>query len=366
VYDQQKLVQAQQRLAGSGYYDSAYVSIDPDGDSAAAPVTYAVTEARRHKVQLGLGYSTDGGARASLEHRDNTVLGTTWRAESKLNLDQQAPLLQTELTSLPDAGGWQRAVFARHMRQDDGALVTTSQTVKLGASRLTEQYDRNLYLQYDHASVTGAANPSVPDALLGDGAALSAHFAWTGRYFDSLQAPTRGFGLQADVGAGLTLLGERKPFARLTGRWLGLLPVGSGGGRLALRTEFGALLASSRARLPGTYLFRTGGDSTVRGYAYRSIGIGLGSGWVGPGRYMAVGSIEWQQPVLQSRFPGLLEHTVFIDVGGVANRLGDVRAHWGVGTGVRVISPVGPMALSLAYGLQSRQLRLHMTVGFTF
>jgi translocation and assembly module TamA len=70
--------------------------------------------------------------------------------------------------------------------------------------------------------------------------------------------------------------------------------------------------------------------------------------------------------VLQSRFPGLLEHTVFIDVGGVANRLGDVRAHWGVGTGVRVISPVGPMALSLAYGLQSRQLRLHMTVGFTF
>lgn len=28
------------------------------------------------------------------EHRDNTFFGTSWRAETKLNLDQKAPLLQ--------------------------------------------------------------------------------------------------------------------------------------------------------------------------------------------------------------------------------------------------------------------------------
>lgn len=371
VYDQKKLVDAQQRLAGSGYYDSAYISIDPEGDPDAAPVTYAVTEAKRHKVQVGLGYSTDGGPRVSLEHRDNAFFGTSWRGETKLNLDRKAPLLQLELTSLPDAGGWRQAAFARHMRQDDGSLVTTSQTLKLGLSKLTEQYDRNFYLQYDHASVTGAASVNAPDALVGDGAAVSANYAWTGRYFDTLPVPTRGFGLQAEAGVGMTLLGERKPFARLAGRALGLLPVGSGGSRLALRGELGAILAADSARLPGTYLFRTGGDTSVRGYAYRSIGIPLGANpqggeWTGPGRYMAVGSVEWQRPILQQRFPGLLEHTLFIDVGGVANRIGDLRAHWGIGTGVRVISPVGPMALSVAYGLQSKQIRLHMTVGFTF
>jgi translocation and assembly module TamA len=37
-----------------------------------------------------------------------------------------------------------------------------------------------------------------------------------------------------------------------------------------------------------------------------------------------------------------------------------------VGTGVRINSPVGPMELDLAYGLQSRAFRLHMNVGFTF
>jgi translocation and assembly module TamA len=366
VYDQKKLVDAQQRLAGSGYYDSAYISIDPEGDPAAAPVSYTVTEARRHKVQLGLGYSTDGGARVSLEHRDNTVFGTSWRADTKLHLDQKAPLLQTELTSLPDARGWRWAGLARYMRQDDGALNTTSRTLRAGIAKTEERYDRHFYLQYDHARVTGSGARAAPDALIGDGAAVSANYAWTGRYFDRLPVPSRGYGLSGEVGAGVTTAGERKPFARLTGRWLGIVPVGDGGSRLALRTEAGAVLADKRARLPLSYLFRTGGDTTVRGYGYRSIGIPLGGDVVGPGRYMAAGSVEWQRPVLQERFPGLLEHTLFIDVGGVANRASDLRAHWGVGTGVRLITPVGPMQLDIAYGLKSKRLRLHMNVGFVF
>ena len=366
VYDQKQLVDAQQRLAGSGYYDSAYISIDPEGDPAASPVSYTVTEARRHKVQLGVGYSTDGGPRLTLEHRDNTAFGTSWRADTKLHFDQKSPLLQTELSSLPGADGWRWGGQARYMRQDDGTLNTTSQTLRAGRLKTTERYDRNIYLQYDHASVSGSGTAVVPDALLGDGAAVSANYAWTGRYFDRLPVPSRGYGLSADVGAGMTTVGERKPFLRLAGRALGIVPVASGASRLALRGELGAVLADTRARLPSTYLFRTGGDTTVRGYGYRRIGIPVGNGLIGPGRYLAVGSVEWQRPILQQRFPGLLEHTVFIDVGGVANRVGDLRAHWGIGTGLRLITPVGPMQLDLAYGLKSKDIRLHMNVGFVF
>lgn len=142
--------------------------------------------------------------------------------------------------------------------------------------------------------------------------------------------------------------------------------MGSGGSSLVLRTEAGALLAAKQARLPSTYMFRTGGDTTVRGYGYRKIGIDFGDDLIGPGRYMAVGSVEWQRPILQDRFPGLLQHTLFVDVGSVANNIGDLRPNWGVGTGVRLITPVGPMALDVAYGLQSKAFRLHMTVGFVF
>lgn len=366
IYDQKKLVDAQQRLAGSGYYDSAYISIDPEGEPGAVPVTYSVREAKRHKIQLGVGYSTDAGPRVTLEHRDNQALGTSWRADTKLNLNLKTPLIQTEWTSLPRASGWRWAALARYMRQDDGALNTTSQTLRVGTIKTEEKYDRNFYLQFDHASVTGSGSRVIPAALLGDGAAVSANYAWTGRYFDTLPVPSSGYGLSGEVGAGVTTAGQHKPFMRLYGRWLGIRPLGNGSSRLVLRTEAGAVLASKQARLPSTYLFRTGGDTTVRGYGYRRIGIDYGDDLIGPGRYMAVGSAEWQRPILQDRFPGLLEHTLFIDVGSVANEARNLKAHWGVGTGIRLITPVGPMELDLAYGLQSKAIRLHMSVGFVF
>lgn len=77
-------------------------------------------------------------------------------------------------------------------------------------------------LRHAHrAKVTGSGTQVVPDALLGDGAAISANYAWTGRYFDSLPLPSRGYGLGAEIGVGMTTVGERKPFVRLQGRWPG-------------------------------------------------------------------------------------------------------------------------------------------------
>lgn len=366
VYDQKALIDAQQRLAGSGYYDSAWISIDPDGDPSAVPVRYVVTEAKQKKLKLGLGFSTDSGARATVEHRNNSFWGTSWRSDTTLQLETKEPLAQVELTSLPNASGWSKAALARYMRQDDGLLKTQSKTIKVGLIKTREKYDRNLYLQFDHSLVTGSGSAVVPDALLGDGAAVALHYAWTGRYFDSMVMPTRGYGLRADVGAGMTLIGKKRPFARVTGRWLGLLPVGQGGSRLQLNAEAGAIIANKAARLPGSYMFRTGGDTTVRGYGYRRIGIPLGNDIVGPGRYMELISLEWQRPILQERMPGLLEHVLFIDVGSVSNSASDFNAHWGVGTGIRAITPVGPMELDVAYGLKAKKLRLHLNVGFTF
>ncbi|MFV0681086.1 autotransporter assembly complex protein TamA [Ottowia sp.] len=367
VYEQKDLVDAQLRLAGSGYYDSAYISIDPEGDPAAVPVTYTVTEAKRQKVQLGLGYSTDSGPRVTLEHRDNQAFGTTWRGDTKLHYDLKEPLLQYELTSLPNARGWRKAALARYMRQDDDQLNTTSRTLRVGLTKAEENYDRAIYLQYDDATVTGSGTDIVTDkALLGDGAAISANYVWTGRYFRHLPTPTAGYGLNFDIGAGITTAGVHRPFARLLGRWMGLWPIGSGGSRLSMRAEAGGIIAKRDARIPGSYMFRTGGDTSVRGYGYRDIGISLGSDVIGPGRYMGVASVEYQRPIFQDRFPGLLEHTVFIDVGSVSNEVKDMRAHWGVGTGLRIISPVGPMEVDVAYGLKARKFRLHMSVGFVF
>jgi translocation and assembly module TamA len=364
VYDQNQLVEAQFRLASSGYFDSASIFVDPDSDPLAAPVQVQVREARLQKIILGVGLTTDSGPRASVEHTHHRVPGTGWRAVTKLQLEKKSPFAQTEWTSLPDAASWRWVALGRAERLDDNELITRAQRLRFGRTQAGERIDRSIYLQYDRARVSGAGLQGNSAADEGDGSAMTANYVWTGRYFDSLPFPGRGYGLGFELGGGSTLGENRQPFTRAVGRWLGIQPLQRG--RLAMRAEGGAVLAKDSASIPGTQLFRTGGDSTVRGYGLRDIGIQLANGTTGPGRYLAVASIEWQRPILRGGLPSEFESTLFLDAGAVADKPQDLRPSGGVGAGVRWRSPIGPLQMDLAYGVKVRQLRLHVSVGFVF
>ena len=368
IYDQRKLNDAQYRLTSSGYYDSATIFIDPEDDPEAVPVQIQVTEARLQKLVLGAGFSTDGGPRLSLEYHHNRVPGIGWRAITKLQIEKSHSYLQTDWQGIPAENGWRWGTLAKWNRLDDGELVTTSQQLRFGRSRSDDRFDRHLYAQLDRSNVVKRDGTALTDARAGDGSALSANYSWTGRYFDSLPFPSRGYGLGAELGGGYTLEGTRKPFLRATARWLGIVSLGesASSGRLSLRAEGGAVVANRSTRIPSTLLFRTGGDATVRGYAYRAIGIDYPDDVVGPGRYMAAGSVEWQRPIVRDGIPSGLEHTVFLDFGDVADKPQDLRPRFGIGTGVRVKTPVGPLQVDVAYGLKSKRVRLHLSVGFVF
>lgn len=364
VYDQNRLLEAQQRLASSGYFDSAAIFVDPESDPAAAPVQVQVREAPLQKVILGVGITTDGGPRASVEHTHHRVPGIGWRAVTKLQLERKSPFAQTEWTDIPDESGWRWGALGRVERLDDDELVTRAQRLRFGRSQAGDRIDRNMYLQYDRASVQARNPTALTDSDTGDGSAISGNYVWTGRYFDSLPFPGKGYGLGFELGGGVTLGSERKPFLRTTGRWLGVTSLTDS--RFSLRAEAGAVVAADSAPIPGTLLFRTGGDNTVRGYGYRDIGVERANGVTGPGRYMAVGSIEWQRPIRRNGLPTEWEHTLFIDAGSVAERPKDLKPKVGVGTGVRWRSPIGPLQVDVAYGLEPKKLRLHMSVGFVF
>ncbi|MCZ8256825.1 MAG: BamA/TamA family outer membrane protein [Polaromonas sp.] len=364
VYDQNQLVEAQQRLASSGYFDSAYIFVDPESDPLAAPIQVQVREAKLQKIVLGVGVTTDSGPRASVEHTHLRVPGTNWRAATKLQIEKKSPFAQTEWTSIPDESNWRWVALARTERVDDNELVTRSGRLRFGRTQAGERIDRNVYLQYDRASVSGSGQINSSAADIGDGSALTANYVWTGRYFDSLIAPNKGYGLGFELGGGSTMGSQHLPLGRAVGRWLGILPLERG--RIALRAEGGAVVAKDSARIPGTLLFRTGGDTTVRGYGYRDIGIKLDNGVTGPGRYMAVGSVEYQRPMLRDGRPSEWENTFFIDAGAVADNPKDMKPSIGIGTGVRWRSPIGPLQIDLAYGEKVKQLRLHVSVGFVF
>jgi translocation and assembly module TamA len=385
-YDLDKLQDAQRRISESGYYDSVFVYVEPTTDGESLPVMVQLRESKRQKVVIGIGGSTDNGARLSLEHTHNSVPGIGWRAVSKLQLEREDQLASTEWSSIPNDDGWRKIVGGQLAKQLDEFTSTSSQRLRAGQTQLGVEYDRSFYLQYDRAHVKSSLLPAAAQEEAKS--AISANYAWTRRRFDDLVFPNRGYGLAVELGVGYTLGSARLPFTRAQARWLTYWPLGAIAraadpvpgqprdvsapgrrtqlGRLALRVEGGAVVARESAPIPDTQLFVTGGDNTVRGYGLRDIGVPRADGSIGPGRYKGVVSLEWQRPIFNADQRSNWENVVFIDGGAIANKAGDLKPVWGVGTGIRYNSPVGPLQLDLAYGLETRRFRIHLNVGFTF
>ena len=370
-YTQSQLTQAQQRLTESGYFDSAFIALDTAGDPAAAPLRVQVREAKLQKLVLGVGASTDAGLRLSAEHTHNQLPGIGWRAISKLVLDRDTQALGTELTAPPDADNWRWTTALLWQREPVGSYEVSSQHLQLGRRQTDEHIERNYYLQFDRSDSvpTDASAPILAQTM-------SANYAFTLRNFDQLPFPSSGWGLGVEVGGGSTLSSQRDPYSRLVARWLGYVPLTQGSaegsvaalraGRLVLRAEAGAVLASESAVLPSTQLFLTGGDTSVRGYAYHTLGITLPNGQTTAGRYMGIGSLEWQRPIIRNNQVSEWEATLFVDAGAVADTPRELRARVGYGAGARWKSPVGPLQIDLAYGVAVQRFRLHMNLGFTF
>ncbi|WP_367847457.1 autotransporter assembly complex family protein [Rhodoferax sp. WC2427] len=368
-YSQAQMLQTQQRLADSGYFDSVFLTLDTSGDPQAAPVVAQLREAKLQKLVLGVGFSTDSGPRLSAEHTHHQLPWLQWRAISKLSLDKDTQTLGTELTAPPDASNWRWVTSAQVQHQNLSDTITNSQRLRAGRTQGNDHIDRNVYLQYDHALTTSGTDPTVASS------AISANYAWTRRDFDDIRTPTQGYGVAVELGGGFTLGGDRQPYTRALTRWLGYFPLGKllpgdglfmRAGRLALRAEAGAVVAKADANVPSTQQFLTGGDTTVRGYGYQEIGVAGSSGSVTAGRYLASGSFEWQRPIVINGKASAWETALFVDAGAVANTVKALEAKVGVGAGVRWRSPVGPVQLDIAYGVATRKARLHMSVGFSF
>ena len=364
-YDEGLLQSAQQRLLEQGDYESVFVRIDAGADTGAAPVEVSVREAKQQKLVLGIGASTDNGGRLSVEHLHHRVPGLDWRATSKLQLERDTRTLGAALDSPVDPQGWHWNLGAQLQRQDDGSTITTSEQLKAGRAQGARRLERQFYLQYDRAQVHDRALAVQADAA----SSVSAHYGWTRRDFDDLTNPTRGQGLALELGAGLTLSQTPQPYLSSRLRWQAYRPAFEASdrpGRWSLRLEGGAVWSPDEGAVPATQRFLAGGEGSVRGYGLRDIGVPRGDGSVDPGRLLALASIEWQRPLWLDDRRSDWETALFLDAGAVADRSQDLSPKVGVGAGLRYRSPVGPLQLDLAYGLERRAFRLHMSVGFVF
>jgi translocation and assembly module TamA len=152
------------------------------------------------------------------------------------------------------------------------------------------------------------------------------------------------------------------PFGRVHGRLTWYKPLG-GDWYSITRIEAGHLFARDRVGIPDTLLFRAGGDDSVRGYAYRSLGPVV-DGVVTSGRLMMTASAEVARPI-SPKYPAFW-WAAFVDAGDAANRWSEIHPALGYGLGLRWRSPVGPLRLDLAYGERVKKARVHLSVGIAF
>lgn len=359
AYDRSRLLAYQSALQSTPYFAAATVTADldalaPDGPPVQTlPVKVAVSEAKPRRIQLGLGYSSNNGARGEIAYRNSDWLGRAWDLSSGVRLEQRHQLLFADAFlppgSLPGALGFGAQLERsdvedlRLTRQGIGAIHTRPRDDGEAAVRLTLQRE-------ERAPRGGASSHSTN---------LTVNLSRTWRTVDDRINPRRGSVLTIEVGGASRLALSDQNFLRGYGRGVHYWPMGERD-VLILRAEGGATLAKSRQGIPEDFLFRAGGAQSVRGYAYQSLGVREGRAVVG-GRYLATLSAEyvhWLTPDW-----GLAG---FADAGNASDDRPNFRLLPGYGVGARWKSPAGPLALDLGYGQAERRLRLHFAIAIAF
>lgn len=352
-YERERLTHFQRRLVTTGYFASVQVDADPSAaEGGAVPVRVSLIEAPRRRLEFGLGYSTDTGLRGSVDWRNNDLFERDWRTRWYANIEtlQQAAEVSLELPER--SSGWGDNIGLRGKRTEIENLATDEVTLAVRRTALDER----------SRPAFGAALISSRQTPLGsateDVHATYLDYAHTWRTTDDILSPRRGWAAQIELGAGVPGMSTRG-FGRALGRYAWYLPRGTVND-FVLRAEAGAVLASSNEGIPQSLLFRTGGSTSVRGYAFDSLGVAKGEAVVG-GRYLAVLSGEYTRWAWEG-----IGLALFADAGNARDELTRFRFALGYGVGVRARTAIGPFRLDLAYGQEDRTLRLHFSAGIAF
>ena len=338
-YNVNRLLKLQSDLGNSNYFSQVEVNAPPDADNDTAPVDVTLEPGKRRKYSFGLGYGTDTGFRGKLRAEQRWLNPQGHHYEAELGFSQIKSLVGFKYM-IPGADPTtdEYAITAGYVRQnyDDKDY----ETYKIGGS-LQQQDDKwlknyNLNLQYEEYTI---GNQPLEQSLL-----LIPGLNWTWVDADDRAYPRRGllfgFGLR---GASTALLSDTNFLQGLLQlRWIYGLNDAS---RLLVRGNLGATAVDNFNKLPTSLRFFTGGDASVRGYAYESIGPTDSDGTVIGGKNLVVASLEYEHRVW-----GDWGVAAFVDTGDAFDGASpDLKT--GVGLGLRWLSPVGPLRVDFASGL---------------
>lgn len=353
-YSASALMQLRRNLDDSQYFRQ--ITISPDlarADGRAVPVSVDLMLRPRRAYSGGLGFTTDTGPRARVSYEDRYLNrgghklrsdGSVSPVRSGINVGYGLPLRNPARESLNFSAGY--------VTEDTDTFE--SDRIKLEASYRNESpggWMRNAFVDYQR-----------DDFVLNEDAGISAltivGFNLSKTQADDLINPRRGWKLFGEATTAADFILSDNSFVQLHGNAKRIFSLGDRS-RLLTRLEAGFTWIDRTRDLPASLRFFAGGDQSLRGFKYQTLGPTNEEGDVMGGRHLLLGGVEYD-----FRFRDSWRLAVFYDGGNAFADVGDFEWKSGIGVGIRWLSPIGPIRADIAHGFESdNAVRLHITMG---
>lgn len=353
-YDSRLLSKAYQDLSLSGYFSRIdLLTMTEEASDGAIPVRIVLEPADRIEYTVGAGYSTDSGPRGRAGFQNRRLNDKGHRFKSDINVSSVLQGLTAEhRRPMADPRSEWLSYTAALTHEDTDTF--DSDTARVGfrrTKRMSTNWLRTLSLDLSYDRFDVGADSDRTRLVL------------PAVVFDHKRAdrdifPTRGRRLTFELRGTGQFLGSNTSFLQVivSGR---LVRSVSANARILARATVGFTAKSEFNELPPSVRFFAGGDESVRGFGYNTLGPKDDLGNVIGGSNLLVASIEYER-WLRGNFYGI----AFVDAGNAFDAT-DVDAAAGAGFGLRWQSPVGPLRFYLAHPLNKsdRSVRLHVRLG---
>ncbi|MBN8482357.1 MAG: outer membrane protein assembly factor [Xanthomonadales bacterium] len=358
-YSQDEVLVLQQRLVDANYFSIAQVS--PDTEKAAdghVPIAVMLAPAKRTVYTGGVfvGTDTGPGVRGGVERRWINARGHKLKFETILA--QRLKTLST-LYQIPLPGPDNHSLNFGIAYRDENTDTSQSKTLRLAAtdSRVWHGWTRTLGLQFltgdfEVADQKGTTTLLYPEVSL------------TKKRADDPNFPRRGWSLTLAARAGQEGLLSDTSFAQVTADAKWIRGIGDDS-RFIARGSVGYTRVDDFDKLPPELRFFAGGDRSIRGYAFQTVGPrevvpDHDDPQVIGGEQLVVASAEYEY-YFSPRWGG----AAFVDAGDAFSGSNfDLKI--GAGFGLRWRSPVGLVRVDLGTPIgddYASGVELHIIIG---
>jgi translocation and assembly module TamA len=363
-YEQAKILELRSRLLRLGFFNSVVVLPDlAERDSDVIPIVVELQPAPQHSYEVGVGFSTDTRERLSLSWHSPRLNRYGHSQKTILRYSPVNPAARLVYSVPLDDPARDLLQFGARLENNEfGDLESEQREVSIQRETSKGSNVRSIRLRALDESWEALAEGFDASYLLAGGS-----YSRRTRAGNAVD-PSSGLSQFYELELASSELGSDQDILRLAGTVTALTRIGERS-RIVGRVTGGVLFTSSDRpdELPPSLAFFAGGDNSIRGYAYQSIGREIGGqGFADTTQTLVVGgtrlltaSLEYQRYLFES-----WRAAVFVDAGD-AFVDSDFNLNVGVGIGLHYLTPVGAIRIEIANPVSESDgsWRFHINIG---